>query len=80
MAAAKKSASGKYTVLVGMNYPVGDAEKRAEPGDVVTDLPAKDIAWLLEQGAITAEGSADVTAVAAPAAAHGGAVSPGGDD
>ena len=27
-------------------------ERRAEPGDVVTDLPAQSIAWLLEQGHI----------------------------
>lgn len=38
----------KYQVLVGMDY----AGKRAEPGDIVDDIPAKSISWLLEQGCI----------------------------
>jgi hypothetical protein len=38
-----------YTVLNGVNYP---PDRRAEPGDVVTDLPAKAIKWLLEINAI----------------------------
>jgi len=42
--------SKAYRVLTGMNY--GKAETRAEPGDVVDDLPAKSIPWLLEQGHI----------------------------
>jgi hypothetical protein len=37
-----------YKVLVGVDY----AGKRAEPGDIVTDLPAKSVPWLLEQGVI----------------------------
>lgn len=37
-----------YKVLVGMDY----AGKRAEPGDVVNDIPQKSISWLLEQGCI----------------------------
>lgn len=45
-----KKQTGPFTVLVGINYPPGD--KRAEPGDVVDDLPAGDIGWMLEQGLI----------------------------
>lgn len=37
-----------YRVLVGLNY--GDV--RREPGDVVDDLPADSVAWLLAQGCI----------------------------
>lgn len=42
----------KYRVLTGLNYPGKGGEKRAEPGDVVTDLPAKSVDWLLDQGLI----------------------------
>jgi hypothetical protein len=53
MAAAKASKSADaavgYRVLVGINYPEG---KRAEIGDVVTDLPAYAIKGLLAQGVI----------------------------
>ena len=38
----------KFEALVGMNY----AGKRAESGDVVSDLPTKSISWLVEQGHI----------------------------
>lgn len=38
-----------YRALVGLDYPPG---KRAEPGDVVTDLPGKSAKWLLKQGKI----------------------------
>lgn len=42
-----------YRVLVGLNYPgQSGAEKRADPGDVVTDLPAQSIPWLVEDGYI----------------------------
>jgi hypothetical protein len=37
-----------YRVLTGMDY----AGKRAEPGEIVTDLPTKSIPWLKEQGHI----------------------------
>jgi len=40
-----------YRVLIGLNYP---PDRRAEPGDVVDDLPKKSISWLLEQGHIEA--------------------------
>ena len=39
----------EYQVLIGLNYP---PDKRAEPGDVVDDLPQKSVSWLLEQGYI----------------------------
>lgn len=39
----------KYKVLVGIDYP---PNKRAEPGDVVEDLPPRSIKWLRESGAI----------------------------
>lgn len=43
----------KFKVLVGINYPTkGGKEKRAEPGDVVDDIPKIDHKWLLEQGII----------------------------
>lgn len=46
----------EYRVLIGMNYP---PDKRAEPGDIVTDLPAKSVSWLLEQGCIELVGAGD---------------------
>lgn len=39
----------KYRVLSGIDYP---PNKRAEEGDVVDDLPAKSIKWLLESNII----------------------------
>lgn len=39
----------KYKILVGLNYP---PDKRAEPGDIVDDIPKRSIPWLLEQGHI----------------------------
>lgn len=38
----------QYRVLTGLNY--GPKGKRAEPGDVVGDLPADSLGWLIEQG------------------------------
>jgi hypothetical protein len=38
----------KYRVLVGIEY----ASRRAEPGDVVEDIPTKSIKWLREQNLI----------------------------
>jgi hypothetical protein len=35
----------KYRVLRGLNYP---PNKRAEKGDIVSDLPEKSVKWLLE--------------------------------
>ena len=44
-----------YLVKNGLNYKPhgkGKTEKRAEPGETVSDLPAKSIGWLIEQGHI----------------------------
>lgn len=38
-----------HRVLVGLNYP---PDKRAEPGDIVNDLPASSVKWLLAGGFI----------------------------
>jgi hypothetical protein len=51
MSMARKS----YRVLVGVNYlpnGKGKDEKRAEPGDVVDDLPPSVVATWLEQQVI----------------------------
>lgn len=37
-----------YKVLTGIDY----AGKRAEPGDVISDLPNRSVSWLLEQGIV----------------------------
>lgn len=49
---ATDPAARPYRVLVGLNYPAAGLDKRAEPGDIVTDLPAKSITWLLADGYI----------------------------
>lgn len=43
----------QYEVVTGLDYP---PHRRAEPGDVVDDLPAKSVKWLLEQGHIVKVG------------------------
>lgn len=40
-----------YRVLQGLSYPPG---RRAEPGDVIDDLPKASVRWLLKRGAIVA--------------------------
>lgn len=37
-----------YKVLTGIDY----SGKRAEAGDVISDLPNRSVSWLLEQGII----------------------------
>lgn len=53
MAGSKSATSNEdaveYEVLIGINYP---PNKRAEPGDIVTDLPYGTKTLLLELGAI----------------------------
>jgi len=44
----------KYRVLIGLNYPPGD--KRAEPGDIVDDIPPGSLGWLLDGGIIESVG------------------------
>ena len=43
-----KARKASYEVLTGLNY----GTKRAEAGDIVSDIPASSIGWLLEQGHI----------------------------
>lgn len=43
------AAAVKYRVLTGLDYP---PDKRAEVGDIVTDIPKPSVAWLIEQGHI----------------------------
>lgn len=53
--------AAQYKVLIGINYPgKGGKEKRAEPGEIVSDIPKIDIGWLTDQGVIELlpEGSA----------------------
>lgn len=38
-----------YRVLTGISYP---PSRRAEAGDLVSDLPQKSIKWMREQGLI----------------------------
>jgi hypothetical protein len=38
----------KFLCLIGMNY----AQKRVEPGEIVSDVPKQSIPWLVEQGVI----------------------------
>lgn len=37
-----------YRVLIGIDYK----DTRAEPGDVVTDIPKNSASWMLDQGII----------------------------
>lgn len=57
-------AAKRYRVLVGINYlpkGKGDIEKRAEPGDVVDDLPPGVVKVWLEQGVIAEEVADDAS-------------------
>ena len=43
----------RYRVLAGLNYRAPDGTpRRAEPGEVVDDLPASSVGWLLRRGAV----------------------------
>lgn len=48
------SGMATYRVLVGIDY----AGNRAEPGTVVSDLPASSVTWLLAQNIIEAADNA----------------------
>lgn len=37
-----------YRVLIGIDY----GGKRAEPGDIISDIPSRSVGWLLEQGIV----------------------------
>lgn len=49
---AEKPDARTYVVLKGINYKTPTGEKRAEVGDRVSDLPARSVRWLVEDGAI----------------------------
>ena len=42
-----------YRVLIGIDYP----GHRAEPGDVVNDIPQSSVKWLLADGVIEPAGA-----------------------
>jgi len=42
--------SGPFIAVKGVTY--GDPERRIEPGEDASGLPAEDIQWLFEQGCI----------------------------
>ncbi len=44
----------EYRVLAGISYP---PNKRAEVGDIVSDLPKDSITWLVESGVVEAVGA-----------------------
>jgi hypothetical protein len=41
-----------YVVVTGINYKTAKGEKRANPGDKVSDIPSRSVRWLVEAGAI----------------------------
>lgn len=47
----------EFVVLLGLDYP---PNRRAEVGDIVSDLPKESISWLLEMGAISPVGESSV--------------------
>lgn len=57
-----------YTVQIGLDYPTAQGNRRAEPGDVVSDLPVSSVPWLLADGAISADPAPPAPEVPAPAA------------
>lgn len=50
----------QYRVLTGLNYPGADEHRRAEPGEIVDDLPKKSVGWLLEDGHIEKVSAAEL--------------------
>lgn len=45
-----------YRVIIGIDY----AGKRAEPGEIISDIPSRSVGWLLEQGIVEkADGKTD---------------------
>lgn len=46
---AARASKPRYRVNIGLNYP---PNRRAEPGDVVDDLPRTTVVLLQEQGVI----------------------------
>jgi hypothetical protein len=50
--AQEKADKRTFVALVGINYPTGNGEKRVEAGKKVSDIPARSVSWMLEQGFI----------------------------
>ena len=50
------TAQKQYRVLVALMYPASskdkEASRHAEPDEVVDDIPAKSVPWLLAKGCI----------------------------
>ena len=42
----------KFRVKTGLDWGVGKEAKRAEPGEIRDDIPAKSVPWLVAQGLI----------------------------
>jgi hypothetical protein len=57
-------AKNDYLVLKGIDYP---PNKRAEAGEVVSDLPKDSIPWLLESGIIERTGATKAEVETKPA-------------
>lgn len=53
----------EYEVLVGIDYP---PNKRAEAGEVVSDLPKDSIPWLIDSGIIALVGDKKSPKVSQP--------------
>lgn len=57
------SAKTQYLCNIGLDYMnAGKQPKRAEPGDVVDDIPPASVEWLLEQGLISTDTDAEPVA------------------
>jgi hypothetical protein len=52
-----------YRVLTGLSFP---PDRRAEPGEIVDDIPSTSIKWLLAQGHIEEVAGGRGKAAAAP--------------
>lgn len=58
----------QYRVLTGLDYP---PNKRAEPGAIVSDLPAASVKWLKEQGHIEPASASSPAPASKPLADEG---------
>lgn len=58
--------SKKYLVKNGLDYDVDGEPRRAEPDDVVDDLPPKSVSWLLDRGHIEEYAEPEPAKTAAP--------------
>lgn len=53
-----KDRKASYEVLTGLNY----GDRRAEAGEIVSDIPAESVSWLLEQNHIKRAEESEVNA------------------